>query len=241
MKHPLIIGIGGAHSSVGKTTLAVAILKYFKTHPPIYPFTHSPKYGAIKYTKTAFYASITDDKKIISQKGKDTKRLLDAGAEEVLWVQSPAEELEEVLPIAIDRLSHLDGIIIEGNSAIEFLKPDVVIFLFNDVKKPSSQAALKLADIIIRGQDAEYRLQIKGSMQRTVRHELYIEELINCMETILKKKNMEELLKEKSIDGKIPCSLARRIAEEIGVSYKEVGETANELKIKIKDCELGCF
>jgi LAO/AO transport system kinase len=31
------------------------------------------------------------------------------------------------------------------------------------------------------------------------------------------------------------------IAEELKVSYSEVGKSANELKIKIKNCELGCF
>ncbi|MDI6727439.1 MAG: hypothetical protein QMD44_00765 [Thermodesulfovibrionales bacterium] len=159
MKQPFLIGIGGAHSGAGKTTIAVAILKYLKTHPPIYPFTHSPKIGAIKYTKTAFYSSVIDDKSILSQEDKDTKRLLDAGAEEVLWVQSPANELHEVLPMAIDRLSHLDGIIIEGNSAIEFLKPDVVVFIANASKehiKPSARRILKQADIVIEKGSSHY-------------------------------------------------------------------------------------
>lgn len=231
MKQPFLIGIGGAHSGAGKTTIAVAILKYLKTHPPIYPFTHSPKIGAIKYTKTAFYSSIIDDKAILCQENKDTKRLLDAGAEEVLWVQSPAEELQEVLPMAIDRLSHLDGIIIEGNSAIEFLKPDVVVFIADVSKeniKPSARRILKQSDIVIE----------KGSSHYSSKN---IHELINCIEMIAKKKEIENILKTRSAEGRITCSDARRIAEELRVPYKEVGKTANELKIKIKNCELGCF
>lgn len=50
----------------------------------------------------------------------------------------------------------------------------------------------------------------------------------------------KELL-DKSSDGKISCPVARNIAERIGVSYKEVGAAANELGIKINNCELGCF
>jgi LAO/AO transport system kinase len=231
MKQPFLIGIGGAYSGAGKTTIAVAILKYLKTHPPIYPFTHSPKIGAIKYTKTAFYSSIIDDKTILSQEDKDTNRLLDAGAEEVLWVQSPANELNEVLPIAIDRLSHLDGIIIEGNSAIEFLKPDIVVFIADVSKeniKTSAWRIQKQADIVIE----------KGSSHYPSKN---IHELINCIEMIAKKKEIENILKTRSAEGKITCSDARKIAEELGVPYKEVGKTANELKIKIKNCELGCF
>ncbi len=231
MKQPLLIGIGGTHSGAGKTTIAVAILKYLKTHPPIYPFTHSPRIGAIKYTKTAFYSSIIDDKSILSQKDKDTKRLLDAGTEEVLWVQSPANELHEVLPMAIDRLSHLDSIIVEGNSAIEFLKPDVVVFIADASKdniKPSAQKILKQADIVIEKRTPHYSSK-------------NIHELIHCIEMTAKKKEIENILKTRSAEGRITCSDARAIAEELGVPYKEVGKTANELKIKIKNCELGCF
>jgi LAO/AO transport system kinase len=56
-----------------------------------------------------------------------------------------------------------------------------------------------------------------------------------------KKKEIENILKERSEKGSITCRDARNIAEKLKVPYKEVGRTANELKIKIKDCELGCF
>ena len=51
------------------------------------------------------------------------------------------------------------------------------------------------------------------------------------------KKEMQKLSK----DGRIPCGAARKLAEDLGVSYKEVGDLANALGIKIKDCQLGCF
>ena len=109
-------------------------------------------WGAIKYTKTSLYSSITDDVKILSEKGKDTKRLLDSGAERVLWVQSPYSELGEILPIAVERLSDLKGIIVEGNSAIEFLKPDMVIFISEAEagrSKKSAEKILPMADVVI--------------------------------------------------------------------------------------------
>ena len=39
----------------------------------------------------------------------------------------------------------------------------------------------------------------------------------------------------------IECPAARRIAERLGVPYGRVGKTADELGIKIINCELGCF
>ena len=135
---PFIIGIGGSHSKVGKTTVACNILKKFNG------------WGAIKYTKTSFYSSIIDSPEILQQENKDTSRLINAGAEEVLWVQSPFENLQEVLQIAIDRLSHLKGIVIEGNGAIEVINSDIVLFVSanKDLKK-GSEKVLRMADAVI--------------------------------------------------------------------------------------------
>lgn len=41
--------------------------------------------------------------------------------------------------------------------------------------------------------------------------------------------------------GKIPCAAAFRLAEELGISRKDLGELLNELRIKITQCQLGCF
>lgn len=42
-------------------------------------------------------------------------------------------------------------------------------------------------------------------------------------------------------EGKIACAAAFRLAEELGLSRKDLGELLNELKIKIIKCQLGCF
>lgn len=54
----------------------------------------------------------------------------------------------------------------------------------------------------------------------------------------------EEVLKavrEASREGRITCTAARKLAEELKVPYIVIGRAADELKIKIKSCELGCF
>jgi DNA-binding transcriptional regulator YhcF (GntR family) len=55
------------------------------------------------------------------------------------------------------------------------------------------------------------------------------------------KNKVTEEIKKKAINGKLPCPVARKLAKELSVSYKEVGRVADELNIKITDCELGCF
>ena len=50
----------------------------------------------------------------------------------------------------------------------------------------------------------------------------------------------QEMMK-KTVEGKLPCAVARKIAEDLKIPYKEVGDAANDLGIRIKNCELGCF
>ncbi len=42
-------------------------------------------------------------------------------------------------------------------------------------------------------------------------------------------------------EGKISCPAAMRLAEELVISRKDMGKLLNELKIKITNCQLGCF
>lgn len=48
-------------------------------------------------------------------------------------------------------------------------------------------------------------------------------------------------VKEAAKDGKISCAMAFKIARENKISTKEVGDLLNQLKIKISNCQLGCF
>jgi hypothetical protein len=45
------------------------------------------------------------------------------------------------------------------------------------------------------------------------------------------------------ISGKnrLPCAKAFELAEELGISKKEIGRICNENDIKISVCQLGCF
>jgi len=50
-----------------------------------------------------------------------------------------------------------------------------------------------------------------------------------------------EAVKNAARDGKISCTAARKLAADLKVPPRVVGEACNALKIKIKACELGCF
>lgn len=48
-------------------------------------------------------------------------------------------------------------------------------------------------------------------------------------------------VKETAKDGKLTCTEAHILGEKLGVSLLIIGEAANQLGIKIKNCQLGCF
>jgi putative N-acetylmannosamine-6-phosphate epimerase len=52
---------------------------------------------------------------------------------------------------------------------------------------------------------------------------------------------IKEALLKAAPEGKITCTQARQIAEELGVSPLLIGIACNRLNIKVKECALGCF
>jgi len=209
MRFPLFIGVGGSKSGVGKTAFIESLIKQIKKQK-----TERIKVFAVKYTKTSLYSSIITDDSIIEKEGKDTLRIKKAGADCVYWVKSTDNDLPEIAErlkgeILINTESnneiekHL--VIIEGNSLVRIIQPDVIIFLKgqnDDQIKPSGKALLKVADIVIEG---EYSM----------------EEVMTEIEKTQQKKLIEKLLTERSNSGKITCAEARKIAEELGIPYIE--------------------
>jgi molybdopterin-guanine dinucleotide biosynthesis protein len=111
----VVIGIGGAHSGVGKTTVGCHLIRAL--------VAEGMSTAAIKCEPDALYSSVTDEPAVIGEPGKDTALMKESGAQEVLWVRSPRVEMRETLGMAMDRLSAYECVIVEGNSAIEVLSP----------------------------------------------------------------------------------------------------------------------
>ncbi len=57
----------------------------------------------------------------------------------------------------------------------------------------------------------------------------------------MSKELIEKELSKRAVEGRITCYEARKIAEKLEVPYILVGKAANKKKIKIVQCELGCF
>jgi hypothetical protein len=52
---------------------------------------------------------------------------------------------------------------------------------------------------------------------------------------------LEKKIKSSLVDGRLLCAIAFKIAKELKVSPRDVGDAANKLSVKIGGCQLGCF
>ncbi len=131
---PTIIGIGGFTSEVGKTTLLCELLGAF------------PGWEAIKTTRghyrscgkdphTCCVSDLLSDQPVVHSGrestyavAKDTGRYWDAGASNVHWVIATDEQVEAGINEALSRV-RADGVLVEGNSFVEFVKPDFFVMV----------------------------------------------------------------------------------------------------------------
>ena len=52
---------------------------------------------------------------------------------------------------------------------------------------------------------------------------------------------LKDRIRAAAPEGKIPCARAFLLAQELDLSKARLGDLFNELKIKIIQCQLGCF
>jgi len=53
--------------------------------------------------------------------------------------------------------------------------------------------------------------------------------------------DLANMIKNKASEGKLPCAVAFKIAEDMGVTPAEVGVALDLLEIKISKCQMGIF
>jgi hypothetical protein len=84
--------------------------------------------------------------------GTDTARFLQAGAREVYWVRTRSGDLEQAMPELRKLLDGREHVLMESNSILRFLKPDLYISVLQydagDFKR-SSRLYLNRADAFV--------------------------------------------------------------------------------------------
>jgi molybdopterin-guanine dinucleotide biosynthesis protein len=162
-----IICITGAMSGVGKTTLSEKLLSRLenwvacKVTACVGGKKHRCPRGmddtcGVCVSLDENYV-IEDSSEVIAVLGKDTGRLLSAGAEKVLWVKARPKFVSTAVEKVIHRLQGYDGIIFEGNHALKHLNPDLALMVLSrDGKyKRSAKNVIDKVDIFIEWENED--------------------------------------------------------------------------------------
>ena len=127
-----LIVIGGHSRSVGKTSvvagLIAALPEFHWTAVKITQFGH----GICSVNGESCDCAVDEHTIAISEERdrsgeSDSSRFLVAGAIQSLWVRTKQGRLAEAMPSLRRALDHADNVIIESNSVIRFLRPDLYL------------------------------------------------------------------------------------------------------------------
>ena len=156
INRPKVVAVSGFSSNVGKTTLVCELLRLL------------PGWEAIKLTRGHYRSCGRDpagccvsdllrDEPVVRsgreanyQVGKDTGHFWDAGASNVHWVIVKDDQVERGINEALARVE-AEGVIVEGNSFLEYLTADLAIMCARSEGgkiKPSARKALAKTDFL---------------------------------------------------------------------------------------------
>jgi len=78
--------------------------------------------------------------------GKDTARYLEAGARRSYWVRTQQGQLAEAMPRVRKLVAEAENAIVESNSVLRFVKPDVALFVVDGRVEDFKPSALRYLD-----------------------------------------------------------------------------------------------
>jgi hypothetical protein len=121
----------GTNRNCGKTTLITRIIEGLHAETPVCAVKISPHFHEID--NDAVIIARSDEYVIVKEvkpsTGKDSSRMLDAGAELVLYVQVWDNNLDRVLPIILENLVPGAAVVCESGWARNLVMPGVFVIL----------------------------------------------------------------------------------------------------------------
>ena len=152
-----IVVVGGHSRNVGKTSVVAGLIAAL---PEV-------QFAAMKITQYGHGICAADGSKcecatedhswmISEEKDRngesDTSRFLVAGAHPVWWVRTEQGRLAEAMPAVRQRIAGTRNLIVESNSVLRFLKPDLYVTVVDPANadfKASAQEFLDRADAVV--------------------------------------------------------------------------------------------
>jgi hypothetical protein len=148
-----IVVIGGHSRNVGKTSVVAGIIAALPqmnwTAAKITQFGHGvcsvsaePCECALNETEHSWSL----DEEFDRSGESDTSRFLLAGAKKVLWVRTKQGMLAEAMPALRQELAVAENVILESNSVMKFLRPDLYLTVLDYANADFKASALEFLD-----------------------------------------------------------------------------------------------
>src|ERR1700721_2909209 len=146
-----IIVIGGHSRSVGKTSVVAGLISALRefdwTAVKITQYGHGicSANGEACDCATADHSwAISEDRDRSGE--SDTSRFLVAGAVQALWVRTEQGRLAEAMPALRRKLEGSSNVIIESNSVLKFLRPDLYLTVLDPSTADFKNSAKEFLD-----------------------------------------------------------------------------------------------
>jgi hypothetical protein len=148
-----IIVVGGHSRDVGKTSVVAGLIaglrEYQWTAAKITQFGHGicsvsaePCECALNETEHSWSL----DEEFDRSGASDTSRFLVAGAAQSLWVRTKQGMLAEAMPAFREQIAGAPNVIIESNSVMRFLRPDLYLTVLDFSTSDFKSSALEFLD-----------------------------------------------------------------------------------------------
>ena len=138
--------VGGHSRNIGKTSVICGII----SGSPALNWT------ALKITQDPKHASAGTESGLVEEldpaSASDSGRFLAAGARRAFFVPAPEGQFVNVIPHLRALMSGQENVIVESNSIVEFLTPDLFAMVLNGAVadfKQSSRRFLERADLLV--------------------------------------------------------------------------------------------
>ena len=177
-----IVVIGGQSRNLGKTSVVAGIIAALPNLNWIAFKLTQFGHGRCSLDGKPCHCATDDHCFAISEEkdargGSDTSRFLAAGARRSFWVRTEEGRLAEALPAIRRRLAEAQNAILESNSILKFINPDLYITILDPSMrdfKASARTYLERADAVVlhrtrAGDDAQPEFRVPDAHCRIFR------------------------------------------------------------------------
>ncbi len=152
-----LIVVGGHSRSVGKTSVVAGLISALREYEWIAAKITQYGHGVCSANGEACDCATGDHSWAISEErnregDSDTSRFLAAGAAKVYWVRTEQGRLAEAIPTFRKRIEGAKNVIVESNSILKFMRPDLYLTVLDPSTadfKNSAREFLDRADVVI--------------------------------------------------------------------------------------------